>query len=288
ALAFEPATVRIERGQTVLWTNPSEVKHTVTANPAIVIEPESVTLPSGAAPFDSGPIAPGEFFAYTFTVVGTYDYVCIPHELEGMVGTVVVAESSAAAAAETDLGATAQRGEPTGESVVSDRGGRRSRFVFGGHQPPRHPEVRRAEGFLAWIYWFGNFHPPLVSLPIGLLLGAALAELLYWKTRRSLFLSAARFCVAAGALGALAAGGLGWLLAGFRIADGAWLLTTHRWLGTTAVVLSLVLFGTSERAYRSGDRRFLRALLFATALVVLTTGFFGGSMIYGIDQYALP
>jgi plastocyanin len=49
-----------------------------------------VSLPKGAATFDSGFMPPGATFDYTFTVPGTYHYFCVPHEKAGMVGTIVV------------------------------------------------------------------------------------------------------------------------------------------------------------------------------------------------------
>lgn len=89
-LTFIPDTLRVRAGQTVRWRNTSDVVHTVTADPARVARAEHVRLPAGAEPFDSGDLAPGESFARAFTVPGTYVYFCIPHELAGMVGTVVV------------------------------------------------------------------------------------------------------------------------------------------------------------------------------------------------------
>lgn len=73
ALTFSPATVRIEAGQSVRWTNPSKVVHTATG--------ES---------FDSGDVAPGQSYSHTFKAPGRYRYVCVPHEGAGMVGTVIV------------------------------------------------------------------------------------------------------------------------------------------------------------------------------------------------------
>lgn len=89
-LGFTPATVTIQVGETVRWTNTSDIVHTVTADPEKAADPSRVSLPEGAATFDSGNLAPGEVFEYTFTVAGEYDYICIPHELAGMVGKVIV------------------------------------------------------------------------------------------------------------------------------------------------------------------------------------------------------
>lgn len=94
---FQPETVRIETGGTVIWTNDSDVGHTVTAYED-AIPPEASYFASGG--FDSesmarnrvsdGLVAPGESYEHTFEVAGTYEYYCIPHESSGMVGTVEV------------------------------------------------------------------------------------------------------------------------------------------------------------------------------------------------------
>lgn len=89
-LRFAPQTVRIQAGETVTWRNTSELVHTVTADEELASDPSNVRLPAGAEPFDSGDISPGESFSRTFDVPGTYEYFCIPHEMQGMVGTVIV------------------------------------------------------------------------------------------------------------------------------------------------------------------------------------------------------
>lgn len=89
-LTFAPDTVHVESGQTVRWENSSVIVHTVTADPAEASLKESVVLPDGAAPFDSGTLDQDESFEHTFEVPGTYRYFCIPHEGTKMYGTVVV------------------------------------------------------------------------------------------------------------------------------------------------------------------------------------------------------
>ncbi len=91
-LRFVPDTVEVQVGDTVVWTNTSQEVHTVTAHPERVRDPDQVTLPEGAAPFDSGNMFEGDVFRHVFTVPGTYAYVCVPHDLAGMVGVVVVRE----------------------------------------------------------------------------------------------------------------------------------------------------------------------------------------------------
>ncbi len=89
-LRFLPDTVRIRAGQAVRWVNGSVLVHTVTADPQRAVRAANVSLPAGARPFDSGDILPDQAYVRVFPVPGTYRYVCIPHELAGMVGVVVV------------------------------------------------------------------------------------------------------------------------------------------------------------------------------------------------------
>jgi plastocyanin len=89
-MLFVPATVTIKSGDTVHWTNAYSISHTVTFDPAMAATPANVALPDGVAPFDSGNIEEDGSFSHTFTVKGTYKYVCKYHEAMGMVGTVIV------------------------------------------------------------------------------------------------------------------------------------------------------------------------------------------------------
>lgn len=69
--AFEPASLKVARGTTVIWANDDAVDHTITG-----------------PGFNSGQIAPGATFSYTFDKAGTYDYSCGIHP--SMKGQVVV------------------------------------------------------------------------------------------------------------------------------------------------------------------------------------------------------
>jgi plastocyanin len=89
-LRYTPETLRIRAGQTVVWRNGSDVLHTVTADPSRAAQASSVSLPEGVEAFDSGDMPPGATFRYTFTVPGEYTYFCVPHELAGMIGRIVV------------------------------------------------------------------------------------------------------------------------------------------------------------------------------------------------------
>ena len=95
--SFTPETLTIKTGEVVKWVNDTDEAHTVTA-----VED---SLPEGADYFSSGEadsedmakdelaaelVDPGESFEWTFAEPGTYRYYCIPHEADGMVGSVVV------------------------------------------------------------------------------------------------------------------------------------------------------------------------------------------------------
>jgi plastocyanin len=84
--SFEPKTITVKPGDTVVWKNVSDMVHTVTDIPAQAITKGDAVLPPNAKEFDSGLIQPGKDYSYTFTVPGTYKYFCVPHETAGMVG----------------------------------------------------------------------------------------------------------------------------------------------------------------------------------------------------------
>lgn len=87
---FLPEVVTINPGDTVKWTNPAFVTHSVTFDPGMAVTAGDVVLPAGVAPFDSGNIEEDGSFSHTFTVKGTYKYICKFHEAMGMIGTVIV------------------------------------------------------------------------------------------------------------------------------------------------------------------------------------------------------
>ena len=87
---FVPMNVDIKKGDTVEWINNAASLHSVTTNKEVAQDPKDVSLPAGAKPFDSGFMPPGAKWSFTFTVPGTYKYLCLPHEKDKMVGIVVV------------------------------------------------------------------------------------------------------------------------------------------------------------------------------------------------------
>lgn len=155
--------------------------------------------------------------------------------------------------------------------------------VVGGQEPSDHRFGTKL------IDWLGRFHPPASHFPIALLVAAALAELLAIATGRSLFESAARYCLWFGALGAVLTALLGWFMAGFRVTDHSGLLTLHRWVGTAVAISALLVLLLGERRRcrpEKGSARlaFRIGLLIVTSLV-LYAGFLGGAMIYGLHHH---
>lgn len=89
-LVFEPATIEVKAGQTVIWKNSSREVHTVTADPGQATNAQDVTLPKGAQKFDSGYLNPSQSYEHTFRTPGTYQYVCTLHEVQRMIGQIIV------------------------------------------------------------------------------------------------------------------------------------------------------------------------------------------------------
>ncbi len=81
---FVPASINVNTGDTVFWTNTDLLTHTVTSgNPC---------SPNGL--FNSQGMAPeGGQFSFTFNNVGDFNYYCIFHCLGGMTGDVSVTEA---------------------------------------------------------------------------------------------------------------------------------------------------------------------------------------------------
>jgi len=71
---YFPSNIIVKPGDTVTWTNQDSVQHDV----------------AGDGDFKGPLLRRGQSFRYTFTDVGTYNYICTPHPY--MTGTVIVEE----------------------------------------------------------------------------------------------------------------------------------------------------------------------------------------------------
>lgn len=88
---YVPENLRISVGTTVEWKNTAKSLHDVSTVVGDAQNKKDVHLPSGAKPFDSGFLMPGQSWKHKFIVPGNYTYFCIPHEKDGMVGHIDVA-----------------------------------------------------------------------------------------------------------------------------------------------------------------------------------------------------
>ncbi len=70
---FNPSSITVSAGTTVKWTNKDNVTHTASGN-------------NNA--FESGDMTNGKTFSFTFSSVGTFNYICKYHS--GMTGKVIV------------------------------------------------------------------------------------------------------------------------------------------------------------------------------------------------------
>lgn len=73
--SFNPTTVTIKKGTTIMWINEDSAQHTATSNTGV---------------FDLGQIKQGQTFSYVFTKTGSFDYGCLNHP--NMKGTIIVTD----------------------------------------------------------------------------------------------------------------------------------------------------------------------------------------------------
>lgn len=87
---FSPIGIAIAAGTVLRFVNRDPGNsHTSTAYHPDVLE-RARRIPEAALPWNSDFLLPDETFEVTLTAPGVYDYYCIPHEMAGMVGRIVV------------------------------------------------------------------------------------------------------------------------------------------------------------------------------------------------------
>ena len=69
--AFNPGVLTINKGDTVIWTNADAAVHSVVGGP-----------------LQSKNLAKGESYSYTFSAIGSFDYICSFHP--SMKGSIIV------------------------------------------------------------------------------------------------------------------------------------------------------------------------------------------------------
>jgi amicyanin len=100
--SFTPASVTINAGETVTWTNTGALGHTATSN-------------TGA--WDSGLLATGQSFSFTFNTPGTYPYHCTPHPF--MTASVTVNEVPRPPTITSQLSAIGRVGRPFSYTITA-------------------------------------------------------------------------------------------------------------------------------------------------------------------------
>lgn len=91
---YDPVGLAITPGTTLRFVNRDPANsHTATAYHPALFE-RAARIPDGAAPWNSDFLLPDESFEVTLEVPGVYDYYCLPHEMAGMVGRIVVGRPS--------------------------------------------------------------------------------------------------------------------------------------------------------------------------------------------------
>jgi len=95
--AFSPSSITVEAGTTIEFSNVSSEAHTVTAYEDGVPAGADYFATGGfdkeraaRAHLSDGLLTEGDIFRLTLPEPGTYRYFCIPHEDDGMTGTIVV------------------------------------------------------------------------------------------------------------------------------------------------------------------------------------------------------
>lgn len=76
-IAFQPADLTVDAGTTVTWEQTDAGAHTVTSGTVAQGAAGVTEEPDGT--FDSGEIAMGDTFEFTFDEPGTYPYFCTIH-----------------------------------------------------------------------------------------------------------------------------------------------------------------------------------------------------------------
>ena len=88
---FDPVGLHIMPGQTIRWILGMDVHSSAAYHPKNAMH--SLRIPERAIPWDSGLLTTkGAHFDHVFTVEGVYDYFCLPHEGDGMVGRIIVGQ----------------------------------------------------------------------------------------------------------------------------------------------------------------------------------------------------
>ena len=134
-----------------------------------------------------------------------------------------------------------------------------------------------------WSLFFGRFHPLIIHLPIGIILFAALLNVVAAYKKNTLLTSAVNIALLTGAITACLAAVSGYFLStagGYNKETIFW----HKWIGITAATLAFLVW--LLRINPKADPRILKTafsnwLLCACIFLVILGGHLGGNMTHG-------
>jgi uncharacterized membrane protein len=131
----------------------------------------------------------------------------------------------------------------------------------------------------SFLTFIGHFHPVLVHLPIGLILGALLLQLLATRPGYEAVRPAVPVVLLAGAFSGVLSCCTGWVLSTSGDYD-AVLVGWHQWM---AIGMTFFCFYVWSRARQRGFDRIQTLLSIGLFLLVVVTGHLGGSLTHGSD-----
>lgn len=134
---FEPTGLAIEPGDTVRFNLPTPHHNVNAYHPAFGY---TQRVPDEVPPFSSPILGVGEYWMYTFETEGVHNIMCAPHELFGMVGSIVVGS------------ATGPGANPVGEAPAPTEQSRPPEFTAGLvlSDPAMAPENIVDAGAVSW------------------------------------------------------------------------------------------------------------------------------------------
>jgi len=125
--------------------------------------------------------------------------------------------------------------------------------------------------------FIGHFHPVLVHLPIGILLIAALFQLLSRKEKFHSLNIAVGIALFWGMLSAIASCISGFLLSRSDDYDES-LVSKHQWFGISVAVTSIIAYYLSKK-----NSKYIKWIMALITLLIIITGHLGGSLTHGSD-----
>jgi len=185
---------------------------------------------------------------------------------------------------------TVKRWIESGAPVVDEAHAGGTRSVASSAQPE---QSRSRDSGTTLQSWLGKFHPVVVHFPIALLLLAALGELANLFRAGTWHPSAARFCLWIAAVSAIVAAVFGFFAEESDSFNekigGVEIVEIHKWLGIATACLAVVVAILCELNFRAETPRkkmSFRLALFAAAIVVGLTGYFGGLLTFGSGHFS--